>query len=507
MPYSLPGISELESIGRELGITLRSDETEQYRAVMDLMTPGFHLVEELAQQGSPRPRRVPYTRPERAENKYNAWRFRTSVKGAERGALRGKRIAVKDSIAVSGIPLTNGTDILESYVSDMDATIVTRVLDAGAEIVGTSVCEYFCFAGNSATSSTGPVENPRVPGHTSGGSSNGSAALLAAGEVDMALGADQAGSIRIPASYCGVVGMKPTFGLVPYTGAIGIEFSIDHLGPMARTVRDCALLLEVIAGDDGIDGRQRGAASQPYRAALDRGVEGLRVAVLQEAFGRPESESGVDIAVRATAHALARAGACVEEVSIPWHLHGPAIWLAIGIEGPCHNLLHGNGVGYGWSGAYSLSFMHAFEAWRPHASEVPPTIKAVLLLGEVLRRQRGRIYAKAQNLRRVLTSKYDAVLANYDVLLMPTTPMTASPIVTRDASVPAVLGESWKMMNNTCPFDVTGHPAISVPCGELDGKPVGCMLVSQHLAESTLLRVANAVNQWNPAVSPPMALA
>ena len=157
--------------------------------------------------------------------------------------------------------MMNGTSTLEGYVPDVDATIVTRILDAGGFILGKAVCESLCFSGGSHTSDTGPVRNPHNTDYTTGGSSSGSAALVAAGEVDLAIGGDQGGSIRIPASWCGIYGLKPTYGLVPYTGIFPIELTLDHTGPMARSVADVALLLEAIAGPDGLDPRQRAVCS------------------------------------------------------------------------------------------------------------------------------------------------------------------------------------------------------------------------------------------------------
>ncbi len=165
-------------------------------------------------------------------------------------------MAIKDNVCVAGVPMMNGSATLEGYVPEVDATIVTRTLDAGATIVGKAVCEDLCFSGGSHTAATGPVLNPRAPGRSAGGSSCGSAALLAAGEVDLAIGGDQGGSIRMPAGWCGVVGHKPTYGLVPYTGVFPIELTLDHTGPMAATVADVALYLEVLAGADGLDPRQ-----------------------------------------------------------------------------------------------------------------------------------------------------------------------------------------------------------------------------------------------------------
>ena len=214
-------------------------------------------------------------RPAPDENKLGAWYVKTSIKGKPAGKLAGRRVALKDNVCLAGVPMMVGAAFLDGSVPDIDATIVTRILDDGGEIAGKAVCEYYCVSGGSHTSSTGPVQNPRKHGFTTGGSSSGSAALVAAGEVPMAIGGDQAGSIRIPASYCGIVGMKPTFGLVPYTGIGPLEITIDTAGPMTANVADNALLLEVIAGPDGLDSRQHQVPRvDKYTEALRQGVQG-----------------------------------------------------------------------------------------------------------------------------------------------------------------------------------------------------------------------------------------
>ena len=245
-----------------------------------------------------------YYRPEGDENKYGAWIVKTHIKGASSGKLAGKKVAVKDTYAVAGVPLTNGASVLEGLVPEFDASVVTRLLDAGAEIVGKSVCEYFSFSGGAATSISGPVHNPRAWGHTPGGSSTGSGALVAAGEVDMATGGDQAGSIRIPASLSGVVGIKPTWGLVPYTGIMGMDPTIDHAGPLTATAADNALFLEVMAGEDGYDLRQRGLKLDSYTKAIGQSIAGLKIGVVQEGFGQYDSHPDVDAGVRAAAKVL-----------------------------------------------------------------------------------------------------------------------------------------------------------------------------------------------------------
>src|SRR3954452_4166653 len=193
--------------------------------------------------------------------------------------------------------MTTGASTLAGYVPDVDATIVTRILDAGGTIVGKSHCEFYCLSGGSHTSALGPVHNPRRMGYSAGGSSSGSGALVAAGEVDMALDGDQGGSIRMPASFCGIYGMKATHGLVPYTGIMPIEIFVDHTGPMTANVADNALLLEVLAGPDGYDPRQYDVKVHPYTQALGKGVGGMRIGVVTEGFQQANAEEDVNAKV------------------------------------------------------------------------------------------------------------------------------------------------------------------------------------------------------------------
>src|SRR5258708_10143963 len=238
--------------------------------------------------------RTPGYRPEGEENKYNAWYVKTTVKGAPSGKLAGKTVALKDNVCLAGVPMMNGASTLEGYTPDTDATIVTRMLDAGGTILGKVHCEYFCSSGGSHTCAAGAVHNPHKMGYSAGGSSSGSAVVVSTGEADMAIGGDQGGSIRIPASFSGIYGMKATYGLVPYTGVMPIELTIDHTGPMTRNVRDNALLLEVLAGADGLDPRQGTPKVSSYTEALGGGVKGLRIGVLPQGFGHPTSETHVD---------------------------------------------------------------------------------------------------------------------------------------------------------------------------------------------------------------------
>jgi amidase len=449
-----------------------------------------HMTDELPLVKYPR---TPGYRPHGEENKHNAWYIKTTVEGAAAGKLKGKKIVLKDNICLAGVPMTNGASTMEGYVPDVDATVVARILDEGGTIVGKAVCEYFCFSGGSHTSSTGPVHNPHKMGYSAGGSSSGSATLVSLGEVDMALGGDQGGSIRMPAAYSGVYGMKPTHGLVPYTGIMPIELTIDHTGPMTATVEDNALLLEVLAGPDGLDPRQYGGLSQEYRAALGRGVKGMRIGVVKEGFGHPQSEKKVDEMVHAAAEKFKSLGAIVEDVSIPLHLAGPAIWLPIGAEGATVQMMNGNGFGFNWQGLYVTSMLDFHSAWKTRADELSDTLKNTMLLGHYMTKHyRGHYYAKAQNLVRRLRAAYDAALASYDLLLMPTVPLVATKLPEPNAPIPEILARAFEMLPNTSPFDITHHPAMSLPCGFADGLPVGVQLIGKLYDETTIYRAASA---------------
>jgi len=497
MSVKRPTPSQLRDVAEDLGITLTDEDITSYLGLMAGSIAAYDAVDAmpdyLPQVKYPR---TPGYRPEGPENKWNAWYVKTTVTGAESGKLRGKTVVLKDNICLAGVPMMNGASTLEGYVPDVDASVVTRILDAGGTIVGKAHCEYFCFSGGSHTSAAGPVHNPRRMGYSAGGSSSGSAALVAAGEVDMALGGDQGGSIRIPASFCGVYGMKPTHGLVPYTGIMPIEVTLDHTGPMTATVADNALLLEVIAGADGLDPRQYTPRTAPYTRSLEQGATGLRIGVVREGFGHPNSEKEVDAKVRAAAELFAKLGAIVEDVSVPMHAAGPAIWTPIALEGATELMMKGNGLGTNWRGLYVTGLLDAHSAWRHRANELSDTLKISMFLGHYfIKHYRGHFYAKAQNLSRKLRAAYDAELARHDLLLMPTLPMKATPLPPADAPRELYIQRAFEMIGNTAPFDATGHPAMSIPCGMSDGLPVGAMLIGKHFDEATIYRAAAAFEQ------------
>ena len=490
-----PSIARIQAIATELGFDISPDEARSYRQMMESTFEAYDIVDRLPDfVPTVHYPRTPGYQPSGAENQYNAWARKVSIKGAAAGPLSGKRVVLKDSICLAGVPLSAGTSFLQGYVPDVDATVVTRILDAGGEIVGKAMSEYLCSSGGSHTSWPQPVLNPLNRTYSAGGSSSGSAALIAAGEADMSLGGDQGGSIRIPAAWCGIVGMKPTYGLIPYTGMFPIEWTLDHTGPMSTTVEDNALLLEVLAGPDGLDPRQYGGAvGKAYREALGRGAAGLKIAIVEDGFRHSQSLPQVDAVVREASGRFKGLGASVETVSIPMHRLGSAIWLAVAAEGALMQMMLGNGFGFNWQGLYVPSLLGVHSSWRNRADELSDTLKNTMLLGHyMVTRYRGHYYAKAQNLIRRLRRSYDDVLSRFDLLLMPTLPIVATPLPEPNAPIAEVLQRGFEMLANTAQFDCTHHPAMSVPCGMVDGLPVGMMLVAKAFDEETIYRAAAA---------------
>lgn len=497
MSIQRPTLAELAATGSQVGLQLDTPLLEQYADILEAVWQDYDRLDQLpvAAYTPSYPRDAGYL-PSAEQNPYNAWYVRTDIEGASGGKLAGKRIALKDNICLAGVPMMNGASTLRGYVPDIDATVATRVLDAGGRILGKAHCEFFCVSGSSHTNATGAVHNPRNPGHSTGGSSSGCAALIAAGEVDLGIGTDQGGSVRIPAAYSGIYGMKPTHGLIPYTGIMPIEMTLDHAGVMSANVTDNALLLEVLAGSDGLDPRQdRQVPVQAYTQALGKGVAGLRIGVVSEGFGHSNSEPDVDAAVRRAARLLAEMGAVVEEVSIALHALGHAIWTPIAVEGTTQ-LLQGLNYGSNWKGLYVQSLMRAQQGWQEQAGAFPHDLKTCLLAGHYAhQRFAGQYYAKAQNAARQLRAAYDEQLAHYDLLLMPTVPLKAPKLPAADASPGTWVSRALEMNANTAPFDVTGHPAMSIPCGLSQGLPVGLMLIARDYDEATLYQAAHGFEQ------------
>eukprot|EP01037_Dinobryon_pediforme_P018561 gene18561-18845_t len=468
MAVKRPTLSQLNETALSLGIHLSDAQTASYLA---LLQPNFDAYDVVDGMPDYVPvvtyARTPGFRPDAADNKHGAWYVKTTIQGASTGQLAGKTVVLKDNVCLAGVPMTNGASTLEGYVPNVDATIVTRLLDAGATVY---------------TTLTAWDIQPEVR------------RLVV---LHLAIGGDQGGSIRMPASFCGIYGMKATHGLVPYTGVMPIELTLDHTGPMTANVMDNALMLEVLAGPDGLDPRQHaGETAKPYSELMKGGVEGMKIGIVTEGFGWPQSAVAVDAKVRDAAAIFTKLGADVTEVSIPMHRAGPAIWLPIAAEGATQQMMKDNGHGFNWKGLYATSMIDFHAGWKARADELSETLKITMVLGEYfIKHYRGHFYGKAQNLSRQLTATYDKVFAEYDLLLMPTVPITATPLPPAGASIEEVVSRAFEMLPNTCPFDVTGHPAMSVPCGKVDGLPVGMMLVAKRYDEASIYRAAFAFEQ------------
>jgi amidase len=281
------------------------------------------------------------------------------------------------------------------------------------------------------------------------------------------------------------------------TGGMPISYSVDHAGPMCSSAENVARLLTAIAGPDPCDPRTANARVGDYMTALTRGAKGLRIGVLKEGFAHPASDPATGEKVRAALADLRRLGAEVEEISIPLHYDGPHIWTGVILEGAAEQMIKGYAMGNNWPGYYATSLQEAFaRGWRSRPDDVSETVKLVLLLGEHMHRNyHNRYHARAQNLRVLLRQAYDGALQRFDMLAMPTIPFPATEIPPADAPRELYVDAALNMQQNTCPFDVSGHPALTVPCGKVDGLPVGMMLVGAHFDEAKLIQAAKAFEE------------
>lgn len=495
-----------------------------------------------------------FYRPGRDENPLNAWAHKTVLKSADpsasTGPLAGRTIAFKDNVSVGGLPLGLGvsSSLLaggKHRISPVDATVVKRALEAGSTVKGTATCENFSMFALSYTSDSGLVHNAWLPGYATGGSSSGCGALVSIDDVkesvkngeqnslgegvDFAVGGDQGGSIRLPAAYSGIYGLKPTHGLIPYTGIASLNPMIDHTGPMTRTVEDCALLLGVLAGYDGIDYRM--TPETPLRSNVpdyigdlkgwisskeSRGewtkttaAKGLRIGILKESFNVPGLDQEVTDTVKNAAGRFKSLGADVKDVSIPLHLHGAAIWTVAArpmmpdcVAGKAPPLL-----------SYPMPHYDPLPKnqnfFDTLANRNPATVNALMNAAHMERKYGNALAKKALTHVYELRAAYDEAFEDVDVLLTPINPTVAPRHpsgAVKTAANPS--GYSERIMDlfepaigntsNTCSFNVTGHPALSMPVGwgkvkEGDGRlPTGMQVVAKRWDEASIFKAAKA---------------
>jgi amidase len=510
MPY--PDAADVAATAARLRLPLTEAELAALtdRVGRELATSDRFMARRLPQTRLPlsAPVRAPGEAPLDTDDPLGAWTWRCRIEvesTPEDAPLTGVRVGLKDHTAVAGLPMTWASDATAHVVADLDASVVTRVLDAGATVVGKLNMDNYSSAsfGLGGYGDGRRVLNPHDHDRLAGGSSSGASAAVAADECDLAIGGDQAGSIRVPASWCGIYGLKPTFGLVPHTGIVSAsEPTIDHVGPLVRTADLLARSMAALAGPDGVDVRQRSDDPRPTFTpgeTLDPGT--LRIGLLVEGFVDP-IDPEVDRLVRAAAALFAAAGATVVDVSVPEHDVIPEAYSALTVEGAA--LLWESNWLTPFTGGYlperlSVAIGRMKDA---DAAQLPPNMKLNYLVAEYRRQQyKGGVYARAHNVRADLAASYDRALQEVDVLLMPTAPMVAPRF--RDEPDPRARlestlfgGESGAQLvgigRNTLPFNYTGHPALSVPCGSTEDTrmPVGFQAVSARWSDDLLVRLA-----------------
>jgi aspartyl-tRNA(Asn)/glutamyl-tRNA(Gln) amidotransferase subunit A len=410
--------------------------------------------------------------------------------GAPMSSVAGIPTALKDVFTTNGIRTTCGSRILEGYVPPYDATAWARLSGDGAVLVGKTNCDEFAMGSSNENSAFGPVHNPWDLSRVPGGSSGGSAAAVASGEVVWALGTDTGGSVRQPASLSGVVGLKPTYGLISRFGLIAFASSLDTVGTLTRSVRDAATLLSVLSGKDPRDATSLDGDAQDYTAGLEDGVADLRVGVIAEASGEGV-EPGVRDAVGAAVDRLASLGAEVGETSLPHAEYALSAYYLIAPSECSSNLARYDGVRYGLraAGEHADSVAMMFAT---RGEGFGPEVKRRVMLGTyaLSAGYYEAYYGQAQKVRTLIIRDYDAAFERFDVLVSPTSPTTAFPIGAKvDDPMAMYLNDIF-----TIPANLSGMPSISVPCGVDDaGLPVGLLLTGPVLAERTVLRAASAL--------------
>ncbi|ODV84153.1 hypothetical protein CANARDRAFT_8831 [[Candida] arabinofermentans NRRL YB-2248] len=498
----------------KLGVKLRSQEVDDYYTLLCALDKSVKKIIEMDDYLQPTdlerfPRENIYL-PKGEENAKGAWAYKVTIEDtkpelSKSRPLVGKTICFKDCVEVAGVPQILGTDAHGPWVPEADATVVTRVLEAGAKVVGLATCENQCSSTSSSTSSTGNVENPYGDGHSAGGSSSGSGYLVGSGEVDISIGADQGGSIRVPSAHCGLVGLKPTFGLVPYTGIGSLETNIDHAGPMTRTVLDNCMLLQVIAGKDGFDDRQNDAPSVDqvpdyYGITKNSSIKGMKIGVLKESLEVPAMTEPVKKKFLETVELLKALGAEVVEISIPYHEVAPEIWM-VGqrIAGAVRKM----GMQTGRKILKSSKYLdHSLPLTQDGFDKTPVNVKNGLINGLYLMEHYPGLYNKTINLQFKATQEYNSALDKVDVLITPTLPVVSPRHGDRKATPIQMLKNTIGLNANTGIFNITGHPAMTLPMGFLPSQedpdmkfPVGLQIIAKHYDELKIYRVAYGFEQ------------
>ena len=408
----------------------------------------------------------------------------------ERGPLFGLPIGVKDNIVTEGLETTCASKILEGFMPIYDATVVKKLREAGMVTVGKLNMDEFAMGSSNENSAYKTTKNPWDLDRVPGGSSGASAASVAAGEVPFSLGSDTGGSIRQPAAYCGVVGMKPTYGRVSRFGLVAFASSLDQIGPITRNVYDNALLLEAIAGVDANDSTSANVPVPSYVSKLNGDIKGLRIAVPKEFLGEGVNEE-VKNSVLAALEVLKGLGATVEEVSLPHSKYALAAYYILSSSEASSNLSRFDGIRYGFRAEGVKNLMELYKETRSQG--FGDEVKRRIMLGtySLSAGTYDAYYKKAQQVRTLIKEDYDKVFENFDVIVGPTAPTPAF-------KVGQNINDPLTMYANdilTIPINLAGVPAISIPCGFENGLPLGLQIIGNHFDEETIYRTAYAYEQ------------
>lgn len=404
--------------------------------------------------------------------------------------LAGIPGAIKDNLCTNGVRTTCASRMLANFIPPYDATVIAKLQDAGLVMLGKANMDEFAMGSSTENSAFFPTHNPWDLRMVPGGSSGGSAAAVAAGEAVWALGSDTGGSIRQPASFCGVVGLKPTYGRVSRYGLVAFASSLDQIGPITKDVTDCALILNAVSGRDWHDATSSDAPVPDYTKALHADVKGLKIGLPKEYF-TAGTDQAVDRAVRRAVDQLASMGAEVEEVSLPHTPYAlPAYYLIAPAEASS-NLARYDGVGFGHRGAgEDIVAMYT----RSRSEGFGPEVKRRIMLGTYALSSGyyDAYYLKALRVRTLIRQDFERAFARFDVLITPTSPTVAFPLG-------AVSDPLAMYMQDICtiPINLAGVPAVSLPCGFADGLPIGLQIIGKPLDEETILRVAYTFEQHN----------
>lgn len=486
-------VTELESLADTIGIDIRDAEMEKLEATVDTLLEDLEAVDRLPAIESATMRDRRWRPPD--SNPYNAIARLCHVPPSadHSGELAGVDIGLKEIIAIAGIPMECGSAVMNGYVPGTDATVVKRLREAGGAITMSLTLDEFAGSASGTTGSYGPVMNPHDSERTAGGSSGGSAAAVALDVVDVALGTDTGGSVRIPASFCGVVGLKPSYGLIPLTGVGENTYTLDHVGVFGDTVAMTATVLEPLVGSDPADPASLQAAGRDgydiggYIDAVESGnIENVSIGVLEEGFGDGVAPSVVEH-TQETIKDLADAGVGIESVSIEHFSTGKAVKDLLSLAELATTWRDG-GVPYRRASVVDEGYRAALAARsRASSGKLSSWYKSKLLAGAaLLERDHGQRYGRAQAARELLRRELDSALDGIDCLLLPTMPEPA-PLLA-DAESPG-----FDYARNTRIANVTRAPAITLPNGTVDGLPVGVQLLADEFEERTLFRVASHV--------------